>query len=313
MVLITIIIPIYNSERFLSKCLESIRNQTYQSLEIILIDDGSTDQSSKICEEYLKRDKRFQFYHKENGGVSSARNLGLEKATGDFIGFIDPDDWVEAHMFEKLIHLKIKYDADISICGYFKEEINGTSLKENSKDEIFKLNQVETFSRLLDTNDFGGYLWNKLFTRKTLKKNNIKFDENIHFCEDLLFCCEVISKSKEIVYDSSQYYHYIVHDSNIAINQYSLKKISALNALINIIELLSEIKDLDTKKYKSFFMKMTISLIMNGMQEKKEVYQLKKNLYKYKISDLNGNFLKFSCFLARMNIQLCYYLWKILK
>ena len=116
MELISIIVPVYNVEQYLDDCLVSILNQTYKNLEIILIDDGSTDNSGKICDEYAKKDSRIIVFHKENGGVSSARNAGLRIAKGIYIGFVDPDDWIAEDMYEVLYLNAKKYDADVSVC-----------------------------------------------------------------------------------------------------------------------------------------------------------------------------------------------------
>ena len=116
--LISIIVPVYNVEQYLDDCLISIINQTYKNIEIILIDDGSTDKSGKICDEYAKKDSRIIVIHKENGGVSSARNAGLRIAKGAYIGFVDPDDWIAEDMYEVLYSNAKKYDADVSVCKY---------------------------------------------------------------------------------------------------------------------------------------------------------------------------------------------------
>ena len=115
---ISVIVPIYKTEQFLSKCIDSIINQTYKNLEIILVDDGSPDNCPKICDEYAKRDNRIKVIHKENGGLSSARNAGIEIATGDFSAFVDSDDWIDSDMYESLVKLSDEYNADIAECGY---------------------------------------------------------------------------------------------------------------------------------------------------------------------------------------------------
>ena len=115
---ISIIIPIYNVEQYLPQCLDSIINQTYKNLEIILINDGSTDNSGKICDNYAKVDNRIHVFHKKNEGVTSARNLGLDKCTGDFIGFVDPDDFIELNMYEILYNEQQRTNADIVWCNY---------------------------------------------------------------------------------------------------------------------------------------------------------------------------------------------------
>ena len=123
---VSIIIPVYNIEEYLPRCLESVLGQSYENLEVILVDDGSTDQSGKICDYYASQDKRIQVIHKKNEGVSIARNTGLDIATGEFIGFVDGDDLVEKDMIKILVQNSLKYEADISICQMDTINVDGT-------------------------------------------------------------------------------------------------------------------------------------------------------------------------------------------
>lgn len=116
-ILISVIVPIYNVEQFLSKCIQSIINQSYSRLEIILVDDGSTDDSPQICDEFKEKDKRIKVIHKKNGGLSDARNVGIEVASGEYIGFVDSDDYIDELMYEKLLNACIRNNSYISICG----------------------------------------------------------------------------------------------------------------------------------------------------------------------------------------------------
>ncbi|WP_322018790.1 glycosyltransferase [Clostridium butyricum] len=132
--LISIIVPIYNMQKYLRKCLDTLIKQTYDKLEIILVDDGSTDSSGVICDEYLLKDNRIKVIHKENAGVSDARNVGIAIAKGEYIGFVDPDDYIELNMYEKLLYLIKNNDCDIAICGYVIEDENGNSVKNLDKE-----------------------------------------------------------------------------------------------------------------------------------------------------------------------------------
>lgn len=133
--LISIIVPVYNVEKYLNKCIDSIINQTYKNIEIILVDDGSTDNSGKICDEYLLRDSRIKVIHKNNGGLSSARNEGINISSGEYIGFVDSDDWVEPNMYEEMYKKILYSNADIVDCGYWKEYEN-KSIKYISANEV---------------------------------------------------------------------------------------------------------------------------------------------------------------------------------
>ena len=123
--LISIIVPVYKAEKYLRRCVDSILAQTYQNIEVLLIDDGSPDNSGEICDEYAEKDSRVRVFHKPNGGVSSARNLGLKEAKGDYIGFVDADDYIDKTMYEVLLCNLIKENSDISICSYNQEDSNG--------------------------------------------------------------------------------------------------------------------------------------------------------------------------------------------
>lgn len=315
--LISIIIPVYNAEEFIEKCLDSIKNQTYKNIEVIIINDGSTDNSENICREYCKNNENFRLISKKNGGVSSARNIGLSEAKGDYIGFVDPDDWIEKDMFENLYKLIKDYNADISICGYIKESKNGILNKQNKK-QIIELTEIEALNEIIREDGFKGFLWNKLFSRELIKSyKDIFFYENIHFSEDLLFCCEYILKSKKVIYDTTPYYHYIIHDNNICNSNYNSKKVTSLDAFEKIIDILSNKKGIDINKYKNLYMNISISLLMNYIKEnKKEIEnykKLRKSLYKYNLSDITSNYIKISCILCRINPKFCYLIWKVIK
>ncbi|MEB6548866.1 glycosyltransferase [Heyndrickxia sporothermodurans] len=312
--LISIIIPVYNAEKTLSKCLDSVKNQTYQNLEIILVNDGSSDQSGLICDEYSRKDDRFTIIHKKNGGVSSARNAALRIANGKYIGFVDPDDWIEPCMFEKLYKLIVEHHADMSICGYFKEKEDGKLLNNITESHTICYNQHEALDVILDSESVKGYLWNKLYSIDVIRANNIMFNEEIHFCEDLLFNCQYILNSKTIINDTTPYYHYIIHENNASQSQFSLKKLTSLNALEIIINLLNGTESVDSTKFKNYYMHMNISLLMNAMQKKKcnknLRVNLKKNLFKFKVNSLSNKSVKLSCIIGRINVRFLYFVWK---
>lgn len=313
--LISIIIPVYNAEKYIRKSLDSVLGQTYRKLEVILVNDGSTDQSGAICNEYAQKDSRVVVLHKENGGVSSARNAGLKRAKGNYIGFIDPDDWIDPYMFEELYQLIINHNTDISACGYVIEDINGNILKQTAHSEVREFNRVATFNNILDPTSFQGYVWNKLFSAELIKKESLAFDEDIHFGEDLLFCCENFLRNQKLIYDPSPRYHYIYHDHNTTKAKFSPKKLTLLQALEKIISLVRNQEGLNANKFKNFYIYTTIDLLMHSIKEKKSTRELRKklkrNLYKYKISDLNGTSVKLSYSMAKINIHLCYSIWSI--
>ena len=189
---VSVIIPIYNTQKYLDGCFESVINQTESDLEIILVDDGSEDDGGRICDAYAKRDKRFRVLHKENGGVSSARNSGMDIMSGQYCCFIDSDDWVFENYIAVLLNNLKSYSCDISVCG-----LSGTNLTENNSNAVTVLNRRKAQMSLFDeTGGIKGYIGGKLFKTEIIKKNNIRFDENQTLAEDLLFlfdylmCCQ---------------------------------------------------------------------------------------------------------------------------
>ncbi len=213
--MISIIIPVYNSEKYLRCCLDSIMTQTYKDFECILVDDGSTDDSGKICDEYGAKNDRFKIIHKGNGGVSSARNRGINYAQGQWIYFCDADDKLaDNRSLENLLGL-IK-NADLAVGGHNNIDDEGNLLELDYKPFKGKMSMLEYVGRFFSRKSVGyqGYLWTKLFKKSIIEKNNLQFDESIKFAEDMLFitqycCCDdaitVNINSKLIIYD---YYHH---------------------------------------------------------------------------------------------------------
>ena len=218
--MVTILIPVYNAEKYLSLCLDSIISQTYDDLQIVLLDDGSMDNSLKICYDYATIDNRIEVYHQENQGVAATRNHLLEKVMGDWVLFVDADDWIEPEMVEALLSLTSVYEADIAEC---KNVINdAVCSKENF--EISLWHQEEAVFRFLKHIDFGGSLWNKLIKTNLLDKE--RFPDNVSYGEDALFCWHVLQKINTIVRTSAQYYHYRMNDSSISHQKYDDKRMS---------------------------------------------------------------------------------------
>lgn len=207
--LITIIVPIYNVSEYLKECLDSILGQTYKNIEIILVDDGSTDNSGQICDDYEKKDNRVVVIHKENGGVSSARNEGLLNSHGDYIGFVDPDDYVDKHIFYSLYNLLMNNNADISVCNY---ETFGLDNENIGKTKDGLLNQTEAMEMLIKDDEMTSYLWNKLFKAKLFSK--VRFEEKCRY-EDLRIMHKLFLQAKLIVTTSDVLYYYRLRRGSI--------------------------------------------------------------------------------------------------
>lgn len=199
---ISVIIPFYNSEKTLERCLRSVLNQTYKNIEILMIDDCSKDRSVEIVRRMEKHDSRIKLFQKEHGGVSAARNLGLDKATGEFVQFVDSDDHIDPKMFETMLSVMHKQNADIVVCNYshpsIKSYIGNRVLDMTTKEDRLTYYQ-NTFTVVVP--------WNKLYRRSVITQ---RFDETVHFCEDELFGLGNMMNAKKIVSIDTVLYHYYV-------------------------------------------------------------------------------------------------------
>lgn len=228
---ISVIVPVYNSKEYVDKCITSILNQTYKNLEIILVDDGSSDNSLEVCKKFENIDNRIKCIHIKNNGVSTARNIGLDISTGEFIGFVDSDDIIEKDMYEKLYDNIIKNKTDLVICNYKPNN----DFKNISKIISNKL----ALEYLFYKDKYRGYVWNKLYKKSLI--SNQRFDKDIHVCEDLLFNCKYILKCKKISIINEKLYNYI-KNSNSVTNIYkdNSKKETALKSYEKMINLLDD-------------------------------------------------------------------------
>jgi len=205
---ISVIVPVYNVELYLPKCVDSILAQTCEDLEVILVNDGSKDKSPQICDEYAVKDKRVKAIHKANGGVASARNVGLAVATGEYIHFVDSDDYLEPNMHEELLKISAEHDADYVSCSCFLDFENGEqSVKGYNDSKIRFMTANEYFGSYLK-GDFYLTVWNHICKREVCV--NVKFPERdvTHFCEDGLTAVPTLLNAKKIVYWGAALYHY---------------------------------------------------------------------------------------------------------
>jgi len=236
--LITVIIPVYNVEKYLNRCIESIINQTYKNLEIILVDDGSTDNSGKICDEYALKDNRIKVIHKQNGGVSSARNKGLEVATGEYIGFVDSDDYIEKDMYEYLYNGCVFFNAQISSCSTLFE---GKVIDKQKREFYIQKDFIENF------NTFPCSVWNRLFKKDLIY--GLRFDEHIFFGEDLLFSFFAFFKSQKVCFLKENKYNYISNTNSLSRIKFNVKKLDCFK-VTEIIKEFAKNNKLD-KVYKA--------------------------------------------------------------
>lgn len=210
--LISIIVPVYNVESYLPKCLDSILAQTYQTWEAVLVDDGSTDCSGSICDEYALKDQRIKVVHKENGGVSSARQVGTDSVAGDYIIHVDPDDYVEPRMLEEMYEALNEQNADILVCDYYsdKEADNSKYVSQPIIDNTVK-GLVTSILRC----KLHGSLWNKMAKRLIYTDYKARFYAGIDCCEDVLIWAQLVDKELKVVYLPKAYYHYVQNINSI--------------------------------------------------------------------------------------------------
>lgn len=209
---ISVIVPVYNTQAYLSKCLESITGQTYANLEIILVDDGSTDSSGQICDKFAALDRRAKVIHQPNGGASLARNAGLDAATGDWVGFVDSDDFIEPDMYAYLLDLALCHNADIAQCGVFWDE------PDNDHVLYLSSQKARTIEGL---NAFGAEEWRimanstycKLYRRDILK--GIRYNPDFVIGEDLLFNFYALQKALVVVFGDLAKYHYVQREGSL--------------------------------------------------------------------------------------------------
>ena len=216
---VSVIVPVYNVEKFLKRCLNSLVNQTLKDIEIIIINDGSKDNSQAIIDEYkAKYPDIIKAYYVENGGVAKARNYALNYVTGEYIGFVDSDDYVSEEMYEKLYNKAIEKNADIVCCSYYSVIDNETFILKKfgnsriDKDELFDKSVYE--ANLLF--DEVPYLWNKIFKAEIIKNNNFKFYDDLRIYEDFMFTYQAFSKANKISrIEEGMYYYMVSRESSL--------------------------------------------------------------------------------------------------
>lgn len=227
--LVSIIIPIYNAEAYLEACLESVNHQTYYNIEIILIDDGSTDQSAKICSSYCEKDSRAFFLHKENEGVSVARNLGISKATGDYIYFCDSDDIMADNLIETYVIALEETEVDLVYSNYlqFKDE-NMVCFRHLGNRHIIK--GSERYRTLFLDSSCMGFLWNKMFRLNIIRDYRLYFDENLLVLEDSDFVFNYMKKTSSLCQLDDVLYAYRQNPSGAVLGAFSNSKLNVISA-----------------------------------------------------------------------------------
>lgn len=236
--LISIIVPIYKVEQYINKCIDSIINQTYQNLEIILVDDGSPDNCGNICDEYEKKDNRIKVIHKKNGGLSDARNAGIKIAKGEYIGFVDSDDFINTEMYKKLYDIIRKYDADIAVCElkrFYDEEKIGEQAKKNNTVLYTQEEFLKKFFKI-GSQSIEYYAHTKLYKKSMIE--NEQYPVGLT-SEDVLGTYKAILKAKKIVKTTDELYYYRYNAQSIT-GSFSKKDFDLLEIWDKVVEYTKE-------------------------------------------------------------------------
>jgi len=288
--MISIILPIYNEEKTIERMLKTIVNQTYSNYEVILINDGSKDKTHEICERYTALDSKFKYFYQKNSGVAKARNFGLQESKGNYIGFLDADDYIEPDYLEKLIKgYTDSHPVDLVVCSYVQ---NGEVRQFNNK----IINKEQALRELLEIKGSKGYLWNKLFHRQTILRNSLTFDGNIKVASDLPFCVEYIIQINNIKYISDVLIHYSVNSSSISndiTNPKILTQLDAIDKCINLLKKGSYSEEIVNKYITAYIRTATGILFRRKFSfTKRTYYKLSDALNIYDINKIQGIFVK---------------------
>lgn len=290
--LISIIVPVYNVEKYLSKCIESILHQTYKNWELILVDDGTPDNSGKICDEYALNDSRIKVFHKANGGVSSARNLGLEKASGNFIMFIDSDDWISENCLEISVDEINKDNLDALQFGF----IEVFPEKENPK--IKKTTVILSGEEYIQTSSFNVSVWGGVYKKEIIDKYQLSFPTQLKLAEDQFFVLNFLKYTQRIKYLDIALYYYLQR-TNSAIHT------SKSNDMLISCEYLIKISQ-EWVSSKNYIDNMIIVFIIDMIKNDDISYNTLKQIYeKQNISKIHANLksVKIFSLFARFNFN----------
>lgn len=296
---ISVIVPVYKTEGLLDRCVESIVGQTYKNLEIILVDDGSPDNCPAMCDEWAEKDSRIRGIHKENGGVSSARNAALDIATGDYIGFVDSDDWIEPEMYSSLIQKISESGKNIALCSYYAVEISGERYECRCVVDKEVLDKDDYFRFIVLGGD-GGYIWNRLYDADILKE--VRFDEDIWYSEDLLFNFKTAQKSNGAAILDKIEYNYVqkrIKEQAWVMNDHSFDSMTAFEIMLSYKDIPEDVYDCCLRGYAAAAFTLLSGVLTNEkyfykyddirsaiLNFKKRILTQKKYPLKYKVKTL---------------------------
>lgn len=287
---ISIIVPVYKAEKYLHRCVDSILAQTFADFELLLIDDGSPDKCGKICDEFAHEDKRVKAIHKENGGVASARQCGIDNAIGEYSIHADPDDWIEPTMLEELYRKAIEEEADMVICDYFFDESKKRSIYVTQKPSNL---ESDSILRELLSQELHGSCCNKLIRKSLYTNYNISFPEEIIRWEDLFVVSRILASAPiKVAYLNKAFYHYDQYtNANSIVRKTTMK---GLMSQIYFIDYFSKV--LNTEQYDECFYRLKSSTkelaFASGLYSNEQVRDLYSEINERYISNKPSYYIK---------------------
>ena len=223
---ISVIVPVYNVEAYLERCVESILKQTYSNLEILLVNDGSTDKSGELCDQLALRDQRIRVIHKENGGLSDARNRGIDEASSDLIGFIDSDDYIDKDMYETLYRHLRESNSDLSMCGHY-DVFHQIPEKQVSEIKTWELSSEEAIKMVMEAKILSVTAVNKLYKKELF--NHLRFEVG-KIAEDAFIMIRLLDQCQKVVATNEKKYYYVHRENSITTQKFSLKFLNVIEA-----------------------------------------------------------------------------------
>lgn len=295
---LSVIIPVYNVEKYLAKCLDSVINQTYKNLQIILVNDGSTDSSNLICEDYRKRDARIELINKSNGGLSSARNAGLDYVNGEFVAFLDSDDWIDERMYDELMYLFNVYDVEVAACGL--KEIYADKIKiDDYTNKVLIFDREMAINSLVSSRKSVRFeVWNKVFKYDLIK--NIRFKEKQVF-EDVYFDRKVFLGLKKLAFIDVPFHNYLKERDGNTNSFFNDNKLVVFKEFDDFISDLNDCGLIDSsEQFEAYALEFCISLYCDAFrlsvstetksrlknEHKKYHFKSKKNRHIKKVKSL---------------------------
>ncbi len=316
---VSIIVPIYKVEKEMDRCIKSILNQTYSNLEIILVNDGSPDKCPEMCNDYAEIDRRIKVIHKRNGGLSDARNEGLKIATGDYISFIDSDDWVADVFIECLLGSLIETNSDIAICNYYLVNEKGQKFKHKMVKEIEVLNHEEGISTLFAQQKFGCMVCTKLYKKNLF--NNLEFPKGKLY-EDIAISLPIFDRAKQSVLINKELYYYFQHENSIVNSGFNIHKLDMLKYTMKMISYSHNHGHKYDVEAETFYLKSLMMILLQIYQDnsskkeknivrylKKELISHKKYIWKNKYIEPRRQFVMY-LMIYNFPIKLLVILWK---